>query len=204
MKLLIVLSALLSMSIAKADEKIEFFFKTKNLGLIVEKYSLATGQKFVVDIGYLPGVASILVHEPITKREAFNHLSSALAVNGYAIAKKGDVMIIKSARMIQRDLIEVSTEIPSLQPERMYTWIYQFKNVRATDIKRDLRLVSKDGEYFINTSTNQIVFTDWVSNIIKISEIFKLLDKPLDPVVSEILKKPATDTSERKTKDFPN
>lgn len=39
------------------------------------------------------------------------------------------------ARNIQRDLVEVSTERPSLKPERMYTWIYSAKNLPADSIK---------------------------------------------------------------------
>ncbi len=94
-------------------------------------------------------------------------------------ASKGDTTIVKSARNIQRDLIEVSTEKPALKPERMYTWIYKAKNIPVVTINRDLRILpSKDGEMSITEATNQIIITDWVSNLNRVVEILKQIDVP--------------------------
>ncbi|MBK9321829.1 MAG: hypothetical protein IPM97_02535 [Bdellovibrionaceae bacterium] len=158
MKFLTLTLAAFIVSWAQADNKIKMNYNNEDLIKVIEAYSKVTGQKFVVDPS-VRGKVSIFLQEPTSVEEAFNLLSSALSVNGYAISKQGDTMMIKSARNIQRDLIEVSTERPSLKPERMYTWVYNVKYISAGSINRDLRiLVSKDGEMAVNTDTNQIFY----------------------------------------------
>lgn len=187
MKFLALILVTFAMNLAPAEDKIKMYCNNEELTNVIEFYSKASGQKFVVDPS-VRGKISIFIQEPVSLPDAFNQLSTALAVNGYAISKQGDTMVIKSARNIQRDLIEVSTERPSLKPERMYTWIYNVKNLPVESINQDLRiLVSKDGEMAVNSSTNQIVFTDWVSNLNRVAELMKELDKKVDPATARIV-----------------
>lgn len=187
MKTIIISLLTLALTTAYAEEKIKMYFNNEELIKVIEMYSKASGQKFIIDSS-LRGKISIFNQEPIAVEEAFNQLSSALAVNGYAISKQGDTMVVKSARNIQRDLIEVSKEKPSLKPERMFAWIYTAKNVPATTIVRDLRILpSKDGEQAIYETTNQIIFIDWTSNLLRISEIIKEIDVKVDPATAKLV-----------------
>jgi general secretion pathway protein D len=187
---------LCSVSIAFADVKTAMNFNNEELGKVVEQYSKVSGQKFIIDPG-VRGKITILLPEPVSTEEAFNHLSTALAVNGYAISKQGDTMVIKSARNIQRDLIEVSTQRPTLKPERMYSWIYRGKNVSVTEISTELRILnSRDGEVAPFSRTNQLIITDWVSNINRIADLLTEIDKPIDVNTAKIVE------SERKSREF--
>ena len=97
-------------------------------------------------------------------------------------------MVIKTARNIQRDLIEVSTERPSIKPERMYTWVYAVKNFPADRLMKDLRiLVSKEGEISVNSSKNQLIFCDWVSHLNRVAEILKEVDQPVDVATAKLV-----------------
>lgn len=176
-----------SWAFAAPEPTIKLNIKNDELLNLIEMYSKASGQKFIIDPA-VRGKVSILNQEPITVPEAFNQLSSALAINGFAISKQGDTMVIKSARNIQRDLVEVSTELPSLKPERMATWIISFKNLTAMDVNRDFRIFpSKDGEMNVNVVGNQIIITDWTANLHRISEIVKQIDKPVDPTTAKLV-----------------
>jgi general secretion pathway protein D len=122
------------------------YYKDTEITQLIEFYSKISGQKFVVDAG-VRGKISIFAQTPVSTEEVFNLLSSSLALNGYAINKQGDTMVVRSARNAQRDLLEVSTEPPTLKPERMYTYIYTPKYVTTEMINRELRIFSsKDGE----------------------------------------------------------
>jgi general secretion pathway protein D len=172
---------------AGPDTKMKMYFNNEEIIKIIEKYSKASGQKFVVDPG-VRGRVSIFNQDEVTVEEAFNQLSSALAINGFAISKQGDTMVVKSGRNIQRDLIEVSTQQPSLKPERMYSWIYTFKYISAESVNRDLRILpSKDGEMNVHPATNQIIFSDWTSNLNRIAEVLKEVDKKPEPEVAKII-----------------
>jgi type II secretory pathway component GspD/PulD (secretin) len=150
------------------------YYKDAEVTQIIEYYSKISGQKFVVDAG-VRGKVSIFNQTPVSTEEFFNHLSSALALNGYAINRQGDTMIVRSARNAQRDLLEVSSETPALKPERMYTFIYTPKNITTEMINRELRIFSsKDGE--MSVTPRQLIITDWVSNLHRVIAILKEID----------------------------
>ncbi len=195
MKAIVVILTLSLLSFGETTSKMKMYFNNEDLIKIIEQYSKASGQKFVIDPG-VRGKISIFLQDPVTLDEAFNQMSSALAINGYAISKQGDTMIIKSARNIQRDLIEVSTQRPTLKPERMYSWVYTFKNISAEQVNRDLRILpSKDGEMSVNSATNQVIFTDWSANLNRIGDLLAELDKKVDPEVAKIV-----ETNKKSTK----
>lgn len=187
MRLVTLILAVFTISISQAEDKIKMYFNNEELTKIIEFYSKFSGQKFVVD-ATVRGKISIFLQEPVSVEEAFNHLSSALALNGYAISKQGDTMVIAAARNIQRDLIEVSTERPGLKPQRLYTWIYNVRHLAADSINREFRIFpSKEGEMTVSAGTNQLVFTDWVSNLNRVAEILKEIDKPIDAETAKLV-----------------
>lgn len=178
---------MIAIRVGAADGKVSMDVRNEELTKIIEIYSKASGQKFVVDPG-VRGKISIYLPEPVSTAEAFNQLSSALAVNGYAISKQDDTMVVQSARNTQRNLIEVTHELPGLKPERMVTWVINLKHTPATKVNRDLRiLTSKDGEMSVVESTNQLYITDWSSNLNRIALILKELDVPADPAVAKLV-----------------
>ena len=173
----------------KANTKINFSFNNEEASKVIETYAAAAKQKIIMDAN-VRGKLIILLPEPVTLSEAFNHLSSALALNGYGFSKQGDVLVLRSARNVQRDLVEVSTTLPAATPDRMVTWLYTPKYLPAESINRDLRiLASKDGELSVFVSTNQLIMTDWVSNIYRVAAMLKELDKPVSSVQSKIIEK---------------
>ncbi|ASD62414.1 general secretion pathway protein GspD [Bdellovibrio bacteriovorus] len=179
--------SILTLSQASAADKIKMYFNNEELTKVIEIYSKATGQKFIIDPG-VRGKISIYNQEALEPAEAFNQLSIALATNGFAISKQNDVMVVKSARNVQRDLIEVSSEVPSVFPQRMYTWVATLKHVSVLDLNRDLRILpSRDGEMNVNAAANQIIFTDWATNLNRIAEILKAVDKPVDPATKKLV-----------------
>lgn len=162
-------------------------FDNEEITKIIESYSKASDQTFIIDPS-VRGKITILNPDSVELPEAFNQLSSALALNGFGISKQENTYIVRPARNIQRDLIEVTTEVPSLKPERMVSWVITLKNISAKNVVREIRsLPSRDGEINLSGQTNQIIITDWTSNLNKISELLKQLDKPLDPKLNRLV-----------------
>lgn len=55
-------------------------------------------------------------------------------------------------------------------------------------VVRDLRiLVSSNGEITSNENTNQLLLTDWTSNINRVAEILKEIDKTPDPAITKLV-----------------
>jgi general secretion pathway protein D len=187
MKALLIVAVFVATGNLYAQDKIKFNFNNEDITKVIDVYAKSAGQKIILD-STVRGRITILNPADISADEAFNQLSEALAVNGFAVIKNGDVYTVKNARSAQRDNVQVSTEIPAPKPQRMVTWIASLKHVSADDIQKDLRLfTSSYGEMSANTNTNQLLITDWASNIQRIAEILKNVDKPIDAGTAKIV-----------------
>ena len=195
----IIIAIILAATTAWSSGKtIKFNFKNEELTKIVELYAKETGQKFIISAG-VRGLATIINTDEVTTEEAFNQLSSALATQGYAISKQGDNMIIQTARTVQRSLIEVTSEVPSLKPERMATWILSLKHISAESVLRDMRnTTSRDGEISVLAPTNQLMITDWTSNLQRFAEVMKVVDTPIDQKLKKFVEQNNRQIEERK------
>ena len=180
MKYLITFLMLSLLVTANASDKLKMNYKNKDILEVIENYSKETNQKFIIDPN-VKGKITIFIPGEISYEEAFENLSSALASNGYGILKQGETMLVRSARKIQRDSLEVSTKLPTIKPERMFTWIYQVENLNSNDIINRLRILSsQDGEIAQVESTNQLIITDWTSSLSRIATILKIVDVKVD------------------------
>lgn len=85
-----------------------------------------------------------------------------------------------SARNAQRDNIEVYDTLPPAKPQRMVSWVISLKYTSAASILQELRLMtSKDGEMSIKENTNQVIISDWSTNLQRVSEMIKKVDIPV-------------------------
>jgi general secretion pathway protein D len=170
-----------------AEEKTNFYFQNEEVTKVIDVYAKVSGQKFIVD-STVRGKVTILNPREITIEDAYNQLSEALSVQGFAIVKNGDVYTVRNARSAQRDNVQVTTEVPAPKPQRMVTWIIPLKHVAAHVVHRDIRmLTSAYGEMTVNENSNQIIITDWSSNLQRVSEVIKNIDKPVDAATAKIV-----------------
>lgn len=187
MKKLAMLIGLMLTAQAWSAEKLKFNYVNEDLTHVIESYAKATGQKFVID-STVRGKISILNQNEITTEDAFNQLSEALAVNGFAFIKQGDFYTIRNARSAQRDNVPVSTELPAAQPQRMATWVVSLKYASASSVVKDIRLLTSSyGEMSASFDTNQLIITDWTSNLQRVAETLKQIDKPVDASTAKIV-----------------
>ncbi len=181
-----ILSVLFPLS-SGAQEKIKFYFNNEDVAKVLENFSRASGQKMIVDPG-VRGKISIFNPDSVELSEAFNQVSKALAINGYAIIHEGETLIVRPVRQVQRSLIEVGSELPNPKPERLFSWIVTLKNIPISIVTKDLKiLLSKDGEMSPLKANNQIIFVDWLSNLYRVREILKQIDVPKNPEAEKML-----------------
>lgn len=201
MKLIAAALLTISFSItALAQEKIKLNFPNEDITKIIEVYSKASGKKFIVD-STVRGKITLLNQADVSLEEAYNQLSTALALNGFAIIKQGDTLVVRNARSAQRDLLEVTNDLPAMTPERMVTWIFTVKNMPAHELYTNLRiLTSSYGEMSVLEKTNQIIITDWSTNLQRVAEVMKKVDLPIDPSILKMVTQAKKDRMERTAK----
>lgn len=169
------LSALAAPDSAKT---IKFNFQNADIVKVLEEYTKLSGQKIIVD-PQIRGKVTIFNPKPITVEEAFNQISTAMMTNGLAFSTQGDTLVALQARQVQRNKIDVVTELPPLKPEKMVTWMIKLKHISADEVNKQLRiLTSTNGELVPYTQTNHIIVSDYVSNLHRIAALLKELDQP--------------------------
>ncbi|MCB0422390.1 MAG: general secretion pathway protein GspD, partial [Bdellovibrionales bacterium] len=140
-------------------------------------YSKLSGKQFVFT-DHVKGRVTIAAPGKVHLDEAFNLLSLALAHQGYAISEQGSVNVISTARNLQRSFIPVVRKLPKLQPEKMVTYVRSLKHIKAESISKKVRMLSsRDGEMSIGPH-NELIFTDWISNLHRVENLLKELDEP--------------------------
>lgn len=180
---LFVVAAFIS-TMAIASEKLyDFNFKDKEMPEIVKAYSDISQKKFVFE-GSFRGKATIMSPGKVSEEKAFDLLSMALASNGYAIVQpkegqRADTLWIMPARNVQRSDVQIYTSAPPQSPERMVTLVYSPKYLSAEKINKEMRILpSKDGEMVVMADSNQLVITDFSSNVVRVHALLTELDKP--------------------------
>lgn len=155
-----------------------FQFRSAQVVDVLQQYGKMTGQTFVIDEPAGGKKITILSTHKVNAEEAFNLLSTALATIGIGISTHGDVLVVQSARSLQRDLIPVTTELPPINPEKMISWIYETKYFDAEEVVRELRLIpSRDGEVY-PFGKNKVIISDWVSNLHRVHDLLVQVDQP--------------------------
>ncbi len=193
MKTFLVLAITVLATLANAAGTMKMNYVNEDLPKIIEEYSKATGQKFIVD-GTVRGKITILNQTPVSHEEAFNQMSESLAINGFAIISQGEVMIVRNARSAQRDNIPVLTEVPAARPQRMVTLLVPLKHISAQDVQQQLRLLtSAYGEMSVSDKSNHLIISDWSGNLQRISDLLKKLDQPADPKIAKIVEQAKKD-----------
>lgn len=177
MRFAIVFCLLLSAStVFAAETKMKLNAVNKDILSLLQEYSKASGQKFIID-STVRGKITLLNQDDVPLDEAFNQIAEGLALNGFTIIKNENIISVRNARSAQRDNIEVSETVPAAKPQRMATWIVNLKYASAETIQQQLRLLTSSyGEMSAYSNTNQIIISDFTGNLQRISEMIKKID----------------------------
>lgn len=189
--IMVFLSFAMAMTPFSADVKMKLNFKNQEITSMIESFASASKTTFVVDPS-VRGKISVFAPEPVSLAEAFDLLSTSLALNGYAILDRDGKFVVMAARNATRSSVQTISEITSTKPERMVTWIVTLNHISASSASNQLRnMVSKDGEFTFVSDTNQLVITDFVSTVSRISDVVKNLDKPVSAAAAKFASKEA-------------
>lgn len=166
-------------NVVAAENKMKLNVVNKDIVSLLQDYSKASGQKFIID-STVRGKITLLNQEDVPLEEAFNQISEALALNGFSIIKNENAITVRNARSAQRDGIEISETLPAAKPQRMATWVINLKYASAESIQQQIRLItSAYGEMSAYPNTNQLIISDFTGNLQRISELIKKIDVPM-------------------------
>lgn len=169
-------------------------FRGSDIQNVLKFFAMATNWQIVPDPA-LTGPVTIISPKPLTIDQAFQVLQSTLEIRGFTgqLEKRGDTTILRIVpfdRAVQSGNNVIGTDdrgnptgnltIDQLKNMRsqVITQVIPVENVDAGSLARELKeLVNKGASLVASTGTNALIVTDTASNVQRISELVKMLDK---------------------------
>lgn len=164
-----------------AGELVSMDFDNVDLKVIIKYMSELTGKNFIIDSS-VKGTATIISPTKIPIDEAYKVLESILIVNGYTTVPSDNmVKIIPIAQAKQLDIeTHVGKEIEGdALKDRVITQIVPLEYADVEKLMAVLMpYISASGYIASYLPTDTLIITDTSSNLSKILEIIRDLDKP--------------------------
>lgn len=161
---------------AKAQQDWQINLKNADISAFIGQVSDITGKSFVID-PRVKGRVNVLSSEPLDKQGVYELFLSVLQVHGYAAVPAGDVTLVVQQNEVKQQGRDLSAKTKKNSQE-MLTKVIVIKNTPALDLVPILRpLVARYGHLAGVRSVNALIISDHSSNIFRIEQIIKKLDK---------------------------
>jgi general secretion pathway protein D len=148
-----------------------------DIRILINTVSKATGQNFIVD-PRVKGKVTVVSAKPMSKNEIYEVFLAVLQVHGFAaVPADGIVKIVPDATAKQSSVpIGQAGESNS---DQLVTRVLQLENVAAGQLVPIIRpLVPQQGHLAAYAPTNVLVITDRASNISRMVDIIRRIDRP--------------------------
>ena len=154
-------------------------FRGASLDSVLDYLSMAAGF-IIVRQANVEGRVDAWSHQPLTRAEAVELLSTVLYDKGFAVIQNGRILKIVSRGDAKIDDLDVRVgSDPSTIPrsDRIVHQIIPVRNANAIQLVRNIQeLLPDDAEISANESSNAIILTTTLATINRVSRIIQALD----------------------------
>jgi general secretion pathway protein D len=172
----LLLAALLSVCVnlpASAEEKLTINMRDADIRALIQWVADFTGRSMIVHKD-VQGKVTVLSTEPVTNEEAYQVFLSTLEVHGFTAVDTG-----AATRIIPSALAKSSpTALGGGSGAQPVVNLFKLHHVPVAQVVNSIKpLVSPDGYVSAHPATNSLVISDTASNIKRISELLRRLDR---------------------------
>ncbi len=172
--LFLLLSAVLRPALA---EEVTLNFSDADLTAVANSVSQITGKNFIID-PRVKGKVTVISSKPLNEDEVYKVFLSILQVHGFATVPTENAIKIIPDASAKQDAAPVVMSTSREDGDQLVTKVIEIKNVNATQLVPILRpLVAQQGHLAAYAQTNVLIISDRASNITRISEIIRRIDK---------------------------
>ncbi|MDQ9169092.1 type II secretion system secretin GspD [Oxalobacteraceae bacterium R-40] len=151
-------------------------FVNADIDSVVKAIGHYTNTNFIID-PRVKGTVNLVSEKPVTKAQAFQLLTTALRMQGYAVvAGDGFTKVVPEAdAKLQAGPIQRG----QVRGDQVATQIFRLNYESAANMVPVLRpLISPNNTINANPGTNSLVITDYADNLRRLSRIISALDAP--------------------------
>ncbi len=164
------------------EETVMLNFVQADLEAVVRAIGQFTGRQFVID-PRVKGTINLVTERPVTKRQAYEQLLSALRLQGFTIVESpqpgGIARILPEAdaKLQGGRVVAPSTAAP--RGDQIVTQVFQLSYESATNMVPILRpLIAPNNTISAYGPNNTLVITDYADNLRRIAQIIAAIDQP--------------------------
>jgi general secretion pathway protein D len=156
-------------------------FVAADMESVIKAVGHYTGTTFIID-PRVKGNLTVVSEKPVTKAQAFQLLTSALRLQGYAVViADGYAKVVPEAdAKLQSSPTQVGTGAVAAKGDQVVTQIFHLSYESAVNMTAVVRpLISPNNVVSANAGNNSLVVTDYADNVKRIAKIIAALDAPV-------------------------
>lgn len=158
-----------------AEDEITLNLQDTDITALINTVSEITGKNFVID-PRVKAKVTVVSSKPMNADELYNVFLSILQVHGIAAIEAGEV--VKIVPDVSAKQTAPPTVTKDIESDEMVTRVIALKNVSANQVVPILRpLVPQYGHLAAYAPTNVLIISDRASNISRLDEIIRSIDR---------------------------
>ncbi|QJE03231.1 type II secretion system secretin GspD [Massilia forsythiae] len=155
-------------------------FVNADMESVIKAVGHYTGMTFVID-PRVKGTLTLVSEKTLSKAQAFQLLTSALRLQGYAVVTAdGYAKVVPEAEAkLQSSPTQVGSGASRVRGDQVATQVYRLQHESAANLTAVLRpLISPNNSIMADPGNNSLVITDYADNLRRLSRIIAALDAP--------------------------
>ncbi len=169
------------------EEPVTLNFVNADIEAVVRAIGQYTGRTFVID-PRVKGTLTLVTERPVTRRQAYEELLSALRLQGFTLVESPDAggvarVLLEADAKLQGGQVFPSTARP--RGDQVVTQVFRLQYESASNMVPVLRpLIAPNNTIAAYPANNTLVITDYADNLRRLARIIEDIDSP---ATSEVL-----------------
>ncbi len=161
---------------ASAEETITLNFQDADIKAVINTVADLTGKTFIID-PRVKGKVNVISKQPLSRKDVYGAFLSILEVHGFITVKVGQAIKIIPSANSKSSPQPVLSEL-NRDGDELVTHVLALQYVSAQELVPILRpILDKSGHLAAYTASNSLIIADYASNIHRLLEIVKRVDK---------------------------
>lgn len=164
------------------EEPVTLNFVNADIDAVVRAIGQYTGRTFVID-PRVKGTLTLVTERPVTRRQAYEELLSALRLQGFTLVESPEpggvarVVLEADAKLQGGRVLSPSATAP--RGDQVVTQVFRLQYESATNLVPVLRpLIAPNNTIAAYAATNTLVITDYADNLRRLAHIIEAIDSP--------------------------
>jgi general secretion pathway protein D len=175
-------SAATAPSARAVEDAVTLNFVNADLEAVVRAIGQFTGRTFVID-PRVKGTLTLVTERPVTRRQAYEELLSALRLQGFTLVESPEAggmsrVVLEADAKLQGGRVLAPDSAPS-RGDQVVTQVFRLQYESASNLVPVLRpLIAPNNTIAAYAANNTLVITDYADNLRRIARIIEAVDSP--------------------------